>query len=170
MSLNPTARPQRSLQHVVYDALRALNYLQQDVAELLGISVRTVQRRSNWGFVSSADYELLLRALQPTNPALAAELAQATGHDLAALGLVPRPPPPRVEPPLPPARLEHAEAVVCAAADAMNVVPRDARPVVAAIFERALALGVDHAALARLLAPPQRPAATKREAGAKAEK
>ena len=54
--------------------------------------------------------------------------------------------------------------MVAAAADALNLVPRDARPVVAAIFSRVSELEVDIPSLVKLLkgdAAPTKPAAKK---------
>ena len=131
---------------------------QQQLADLIGVSKRTVQRHTAFGGLPTLeDGHKLIVALHPKNPALAARLATALGTTLPALGIrSPAAPPP----PPPPAKEGDADSVVCAAADALEIVPRDARPVVAAIFARALALEVDLMSLAKLLAAP-RPAPDK---------
>ena len=57
------------------------------------------------------------------------------GHDLVTLGIV-APPAPAPPPPTLPAE-DVVDAVVCAAADAIHVTPRDVRPALLAAFARA---------------------------------
>jgi len=158
-----------SLVQLVYKGCAELAWGQKDVAEALGISVRTLQRRaSSAGFADAADYQKLVQPLHARNPALAGEIAAALGRSLAELGVhvPPRPAPaaatppaaaPRAQSPAPPpakATRAHAEAVICAAADALGVVPREARPIVATIFSRIRDLEIDLTTLTPLLAHP----------------
>ncbi len=145
---------------IVRAALGELLYTQKDVARLLGVSARTVQRHPRlWGFQGPDDLAKLVRALWPRNAALARQLAEQVGLDLAAMGLAPKPAPPPPAPVAAPAspkpaeaKPEHAAAVLCAAADAMNVAPREAKPLITAIFKAVAAMDVDHHGLAKLLA------------------
>ncbi len=60
------------------------------LATLLGVSLRTVERYSGDPHVGSLDRApKVVRALYPVNPTLAAELAEALGTNLVALGCVP---------------------------------------------------------------------------------
>jgi hypothetical protein len=137
----------------VDQACRELKLFQKGVAQLLGVPVRTVQRHPATGGLSQTEhYAKLVRAIHPRNPTLAAQIATAIGKSLPELGI--HPAPTAVSAPLPPPRATqaHAEAVVCAAADAIGVVPRDVRPIVAAIFSCARKLDVDLSSLTALLA------------------
>jgi hypothetical protein len=128
-----------------------------DLAKLIGSSRRTVQRHS-WegGLSSEAHYQILIQAVHPKNPALAAQLAAARGTSLEALGIaVPAPP-------SDPTRREHADSVVCAAADVLQLPPSAIRPAIAAAFARAGELEVTFAGLVRHLSDEN--AALKRKA------
>ncbi len=154
---------------VVYrDACHELGAEYRDLAKLYGVSLRTVQRR--YGRPVGRGIIAILKPLLTKNPALARELAEAAGVDLAELGLVPPEPPPeppapppepevrvekvfvptRVEPP--PALREHADSVLLAGAHALNQMPESIRPALAAAFARAAELGVSVAGLAERLA------------------
>jgi hypothetical protein len=129
----------------------------QAFADFLGVSRRTVQRHAHTSGVPQGDgHSRLLRALHPLNPQLAQQLALALGKNLVQMGLeAPAPPrgaPQPLKPTRPEARREHAALVVVAAADALGMPPREARPVLAAIFSEARATGVDMDQLAKLLA------------------
>jgi hypothetical protein len=135
---------------------------QKDIARVIGVSLRTIQRRSGKGYIHhNWEHHRFIQAVHARNPMLADQLAVSIGTTLEALGLAPLPvpkppPPPPAPPPLPPpgppaARREHADAVVSAAADALNLVPREARPIVAAIFARISDLEVDLPGLVKLL-------------------
>jgi len=50
-----------------------------------------------------------------------------------------------------------ADAVLCAAAERLDVSPRQLRPVLAAAFARALEMGLSTAALAQAFSAPERP-------------
>jgi len=135
---------------IYYDLARALGVPQQKLADLLGISRRTVQRLDKDLVRLSGDgLRRAAVAVFPKDPELAATLAFRGSTTLEKLGLVhPASPPkpaagPQPSPPKPtsisPAA---ADSVVCAAADAMNLPPRTLRPVLLAAFNRAHALGL----------------------------
>ena len=98
------------------------------------------------------------KAIPPrTNPLLRPQKANSpAGTTLIALGLekppAPPPPPPRPAPPPPP-----VEDIVCAAADAMNVLPRDVRPALLAAFTRTRRLGLGVEVVERALSATKPP-------------
>src|SRR5258708_38339150 len=77
------------------EARSALSLNQRTLAEMLGISARTVQR---WDARRSeparSDWHAMARAVHPIDAELAERLAQAGRTSLAELGLVGAPPPP----------------------------------------------------------------------------
>src|SRR5580658_1565840 len=79
---------------LLLEASRALSLNQRELAELLGISSRTVQR---WFARRSSPISLhwhaLARATHGAQPALAARLARQGGSSLEELALVAQPPP-----------------------------------------------------------------------------
>ena len=89
-------------------------------------------------------------------PNLAAQLAQSVGESLVSLGVVKPAPPPVVASapgvPSPPPVEDVVDSIVCAAADAMNVLPRDVRPALLAAFTRARRLGLGIEAVESALA------------------
>src|ERR1700733_9202570 len=97
---------------LLHQICRALNMNQTELGEFLGISRRTAQRlaagRSTFGADGCAR---VARALHPTNPELAAEVASRGGQTLATLGLF-------TAPPTPDPRI--ADGVVYAAAEEMD--------------------------------------------------
>jgi hypothetical protein len=144
-------------------ALRVSNV---DLAKLLGCSRRTIQR---WlgGESSIMDTTLvdLARLVFPRDPALAEEMAHNAGVTLVNAGIVPPPPPP--EPPAPPAPLaaapprplaQLAHAVVCVAAETMNLSPKELRPTLHAAFKCARELGLAVEEVEQGLAPRPSPA------------
>ena len=114
---------------LLLEASRALSLNQRELAELLGISSRTVQR---WFARRSSPISLhwhaLARATHGAQPALAARLARQGGSSLEELALVAQPP--RASDVL-------ADAVVCAAAEAIDVAPGAIRPALLAAVRRA---------------------------------
>jgi hypothetical protein len=135
----------------------------QGLGRMMGISRRTAQRWSDRG-MSSFHLPQLAQLVHPHDPVLAGEIAQATGRTLEELGIVkplPPPAPPPPPPPPPPAGL--VDAVVCAAADAMNVLPRDARPGVYAAFARAAEIGTSIEFVTRVLRDALNPPAAKKK-------
>ncbi len=128
-------------------------------AKLLGCSVRTVQRHPETGGVSARHhYDILIRATHANNPGLAAQLAAAVGTTLEAAG---------VAAPSDPTRHEHADSVLCAAADVLQLPPTAVRAALAAAFARASEYEVTIGGLARLLAEPRSKAAVRGKPPAK---
>jgi hypothetical protein len=81
-------------------------------------------------------YVDLARVVHGHDPVLAAELVASKGTTLEAQGIVPPAPPP--PPPAPPPPAESiVDAVVCAAAEAMDLTPREVRAGLHAAFARA---------------------------------
>ena len=111
-------------------AQQSLHLVQADFATLLGSSRRTVQRWTATAPPSTVLLKLVPHVL-PVDPALAQEMAASLGTTLEALGLVQPPPPPApdLSPPAPPPPLPASvvKAVVCAAAEAMDLMPREVR-------------------------------------------
>jgi hypothetical protein len=117
-----------------------------DLATLLGCSRRTIQRNSDTAGLSRDEhYGILIRAAHPKNPELAAQLARARHTTLEELGLE------RPAPPPDPTRPEHADSVVYAAADVLQLPPSAVRPAIAAAFAKAREHGVTIDGLARHL-------------------
>src|SRR5579863_2064059 len=172
-------RPDSDME-LILEAQRELGLNNNQLASLLGVSKRTVQR---WLVAGCGRVPLhlhtLARALLPANAALAHELdgrARATVEEwgnrhaplpplveelptpAAAAPVITAPAPPPVlvtqaaGPPT--ARPEHADSVLLAAANAADLSPRLVLPAVAAALRQALALGVDLESLVKLLEPP----------------
>ncbi len=119
---------------------------QGDFGVLMGSSRRTGQRWETGRATPSFDQLCAMTAMvYPKDPELAAQLAQAVGHSLVSLGIVkPAPAAPSAVTPAAPLPLveDVVDSIVCAAADAMNVLPRDVRPALLAAFARARRLGL----------------------------
>jgi hypothetical protein len=148
----------------------ALGTTQVGLGASLGVARRTAQRWSDHG-VPSYHLPDLARLVYPHDPALAAEVAAAAGTSLEALGIVQPPPPPApaalpptppppAPPPPPPDGV--VDAVVCAASEAMGLMPGAVRPGLHAAFARALEIGLSvelvERALRAKLSPPPAPA------------
>ncbi|MGH7297063.1 MAG: hypothetical protein ACRELB_19150 [Polyangiaceae bacterium] len=84
----------------------------------------------------------LATLVYPHDASLAAQVAAAMGTNLVALGIARPPAPPPPPPPPPPPAGDVVDAVVCAAADAIDVTPREVRPALMAAFTRARRLGL----------------------------
>jgi len=131
----------------------ALGETQVGLGAKLGVARRTSQR---WAAQGVPTYHLpkLAALVYPRDAKLAAEVAAAAGTTLERLGLVAStpvaPPAAPAAPPTPPTAM--VDAVVCAAADALNVLPRDARPGVYAAFARAAEIGTSIEFVTRVLA------------------
>lgn len=132
---------------------------------MLGVSRRTAQRWSSQGMPS---YEMtnLARVVHPREPALAADIVAALGTTLEAQGIVPpAPPAPAIPPPPPEPPAGVVDAVVCAAAEAMEMMPNEVRPGLYAAFARAREIGLTVDVIERALrsrlrsaeAPPPEP-------------
>jgi hypothetical protein len=143
----------KNLPHLLYEARRVLDVGSQGkLGELLGSSQRSGQRwERSQGTPSPEQLHRLAALVFPRDAALAAEIAQAGGSTLERLGIVVPPPPspspiaaalpaqlPLPPPPLPPPDPIHlVDTVVCAAAEAMQVMPDAIRPALRAGFRRA---------------------------------
>jgi hypothetical protein len=148
----------------VHDAQLALLFNQEQLARVLGSSLRTVQR---W-YAGRATLDVpqltkLVFAVYPRDAEIAARLAAILGHSLESLGVivpppvVPAPAPPPAPPGPSPLAPVLAESVVAAAAEALDVSPRVARPAVLAAVERAKASGLTIGELLDALRPPPPP-------------
>jgi hypothetical protein len=144
-------------------SLLAIPASQKELAAMLGIATRTAQRWSTQG-VPPSHLPDLARIVHPHDAALAREIAAAAGATLVSLGLeAPAPPP---VPPAPPVPLPLPEppdgivdAVVCAASEAMGMMPADVRPGLLAAFARAGEIGASVAFVERVLRAQVAPAA-----------
>jgi len=140
---------------LIWEAQGVLLFNQRKLADAVGSSLRTVQR---WSSGRAAPLAMNVRKLAvvvyPHDPVLASKLAALVQESVESLGLVP--PHPLAMPPPPPSLPANvlaalAEAVVAAAAEAMDAPPRVARPVVLAAAERAQSAGVTIDDLVRAL-------------------
>jgi DNA-binding XRE family transcriptional regulator len=123
---------------------RTLGISQNELSARLGVSRRTGQRWSKGGGPFGLHLHRMAGLVFPVDAELAAEIAAAGGTTLDALGVLPPPPPPGPPPRVaPPDRV--IDAVVCAAAEAMQVPPQSVRPALLAAFTCAkdLALTVE---------------------------
>lgn len=138
------------------------------LAKLLGVSRRSVSRwiaEGTWIPVSHA--EALAEAVHAGNRPLAARFAALAGKSLVELGLeapAPAPPVPRAltSPELTRAKL--LDAVVCAAAEAMDASPRAVRPALLAAVRCAREVGLSLEAMDAMLTESQRAAPAERVA------
>ena len=137
----------REARELIAQAQTALGLSQEGLGAKLGSSKRTVSRWASSRSAPSMDQvQTLARLVHPVNPTLAAGLAEASGETLQSLGIVePAPPPapaqPSVTPVAPPARVV-VQAVVCAAAEALQATPSTVRPAILAAFRTARELGM----------------------------
>jgi hypothetical protein len=150
----------------------ALHTTQSGLGEKLGVSRRTAQRWAQQG-VPGYHMPALARLVHPHDAQLAGHIAAAMGTTLEAMGIVrpapppvaevappPPPPAPPLPPPAPPPPPDGVvDAVVCAAAEAMEMMPRDVRAGLHAAFARASEIGVTVAMVERVLRPKTAPAA-----------
>ena len=169
MSFNPAT---------LFETCRTLfGTTQEGLGKLLGVSRRTAQRWANTGIPG---YYLMdvARLVHPRDPALAREIVTALGTTLEAQGLVlpaptPSPLPPPAPAPDPPDGI--VDAVVCAAAEAMEMMPKEVRPGLHAAFARAREIGltvdlVERALRSKLRGADPMAAATETLADAEAQK
>jgi hypothetical protein len=106
------------------------------------------------------DLQDMARLVYPVDATLAGEIAAASGTTLQALGLLPPPAPvaPAAPPPPPAGPPDRVvDAVVCAAAEAMQVMPQSVRPAVLAAFACAKELGLTVEAVERVLRTRNQP-------------
>lgn len=137
---------------------------QAELGAKLNVSRRTAQRFAAQG-VPPQWMKDLIALVYPVDAALAAEMAESMGHTLESLHVVAPPAPPAPEPlppvlpsapalappPPPPAPDGIVDAVVCAAAEAMEMMPRDVRPGLLAAFARARDIGITVEMVERVL-------------------
>ncbi|MHB8420503.1 MAG: helix-turn-helix domain-containing protein [Myxococcales bacterium] len=145
---------------LIVEAAHAAHLSYEQLARHVGSSRRSVQR-----WVNGESYPLpwhwhrLAPVVHRYDPELAARVARAGGTTLEALGIVKPPPPPPAAPlpaaaavappPPPPLTIDHLDALVCAAAEALDARPREVRAAVASVFARAARLGYRTEAVAR---------------------
>ena len=143
--------------HLLFHRARAALHLTQvDLAEALGASRRTGQRwDADKSYPSNAQLRDLAKRVHPVDPKLASEIAASMDTTVETLGLVPPPPAPSAQPsppPLPaPPVASVVDSLVCAAAEAMDIVPRAVRPALLAAFTRARELQLTFEAVEKAL-------------------
>jgi hypothetical protein len=134
---------------LLFEINKVLHLNHRELADFLGISRRTMQRVYSGGSVlGGGNLKQLAVAIHPTNPELAARVAQRASTTLQALGLVAASPPTMAAPgavqpvkvATPHPRL--ADSVVYVAADILDLAPRAVRPAMLAAFRRAHELGL----------------------------
>jgi transcriptional regulator with XRE-family HTH domain len=151
-------------------AQRALGYSHQALADAVGSSLRTVQRWSSEQSHPTVDNLRKLAVLvYPHDAGIAKRLAALVGETAQSLGLAKAAAPqlaektPSMPSGLPPkVTAALAESVVAAAAEAMDVSPRVARPALLAAMECASALGIGVDDLLTALRPIQSAAHVRR--------
>jgi DNA-binding XRE family transcriptional regulator len=140
----------QSVRALLMEARHTLVWHQGDLAQLWGVSRRTIQRwDAGRGSPDPAQIGALARLVHPKSAELAARLARAAGASLEALGLKPE------LTPYAPLTTHMVDSITCAAADAMNIVPEALRPGLRAAFERARDLRLSPADVAGALAVPR---------------
>jgi hypothetical protein len=137
----------RSLPALLYESRRLLDVGSQgEFGVLLGSSQRSGQRWERGEALPTPEQLHNLAALvYPKNKELAAEIAAAAGKTLEQLGLArPAPPPATATAPHRPLPdpIHIVDTVVCAAAEAMQVMPDAIRPALRAAFRRAHLAGL----------------------------
>lgn len=121
---------------LLIEARRTLVLSREELGRLLQRSKRTVGRMEiGQSAIDAEEFHQLARSVHPHDAALAEELARAGNTTLLDLGVVPSSPPVVMGPVVPSHLL--VDAVVCAAADALNVAPESVRASVLAAFRRA---------------------------------
>jgi hypothetical protein len=146
------------------EAQHTLGTSQSGLGKLLGGVTRRTVWRYQGGKTSPYPSHLhnLAKHIHPLNAALAAEIAAAGGATLESLRIVVPAPPqaasvpaaPPAPPPIDPlqARLL-VDAIVCAAAEALDVPPKSVRGVLHAAFARAKETGLPVDVIEKALAP-----------------
>ncbi len=142
----------RPVTHLLVSARHAAGLSQDKVAQVMGLSKRTISRWEVGRASPSADNACTLaRLVYPYNAAIAAELAAAASESLESLGLVTAPAPPPAPPPLPSHLV--VDAIVCVAADALAATPSTVRGALHAAFKRARELRLSMEDVEKALAP-----------------
>jgi len=129
----------------------ALGATHSMLADHLGSSKRTVERwAAGRSHPSDTQVLELARLVHPRDPALAARIAASKGETLVGIGVV-APPPLRAGP-----SLAHLiDAVVCVAAETLDVPSRSLRPALHAAFKRARELGMSLEDAEKALTPAE---------------
>lgn len=153
------------LRHLMFLARQQLMLNQKGFAVVIHSSERSVQRQEvGRGTIHPDQVHKAADAIRAKNPQLAAQLEEYAPRPAApppplppAPPALPPPPPPQPAappppPPVPPSIL--VEAVLCAAAEAMNLPPQAVRPAVLAAFTRARDAQLAPEAVVAVLAPP----------------
>jgi DNA-binding XRE family transcriptional regulator len=147
------------------DARRALHLNQEQLANAIGSSKRTVQRWETARATPFAtDLTRVAALVYPHDASIAADIAAAMGQTLEGLGIVAPPAPPPPPPPAPPAgpppmpRHLAVDAVVCVASESLGAVPTAVRAVLLAAFRRARELGLSCDEVEQALDAALRPA------------
>jgi hypothetical protein len=152
----PPAPPTMTFQQLMVGLIETLHVNSVGLAEVLGVSPRTITRYwKRGGSMAPSKAAELARKVHPVHRALAVELAAHAGRTLVELGIE-APPPPAVPPaPRAPAALHRhvVDAVVAVAAEAMQATPQAVRGAVLAAFERAVALGMTAEEVLAAMAP-----------------
>jgi DNA-binding XRE family transcriptional regulator len=142
---------------LLLQARRHLGVSQGDFGVMLGASRRTGQRWERGGSLPMpSQLHELAKLIHPHSTELASRIAVAGGTTLEALGVVERTPPAPVAPPPPPPPpapdpVHIVDTVVCAAAEAMQVMPEAIRPALRAAFRRARLAGLSVESLDKAL-------------------
>jgi transcriptional regulator with XRE-family HTH domain len=126
---------------------QALGTTQEELGRMLGVSRRTAQRWTRQG-IPSEELPNLARLVHAKDAALAAAIVAAAGTTLEAVGIVKPAAPPPLPPPLPDWAVD---AVVCATAEAMHLLPNEVRPGLHAAFARAKEIGLSVDVIERVL-------------------
>jgi hypothetical protein len=139
--------PEKSIERLLREARSTLDvHTDVSFARFLGVSRRTVQRHASQdGFPDGGSRAKFVRALFPLDPVNARVIAGAFRVDLSDLE------PEQAATPVPTVGREHMAMLTLAVSDALSMLPRDVRPLLATVFGEALALGVDLNELASLM-------------------
>jgi transcriptional regulator with XRE-family HTH domain len=142
-------------------AQMALGLSQKELADLLGVSARSIIRwRGEPGRLPPQTVQSLAGAVFAVDRALAAEIAERQRTTLEDLGIAaPRVASLGAEPAL------LVDSVVSAAAEALSTTPQAVRPAVLAAFERAKALELEIDAVRDALRPRATESAPRRSRG-----
>jgi hypothetical protein len=159
--VKPASYEGMSLAALMVFTQQALAGSQTELGEIVSVSRRTVWRwQTGKSHPDPKDLEKFARLAFPKDHALAAALAASFGATLESLGLVKPSPPAPLPPAKAPAEKDEAtkrllvDAVVCAAAEALDVSPRAVRHALHVAFGRARDAGLTTDTVAAVLAPP----------------
>jgi hypothetical protein len=147
---SPMPRPKSVLSA---ETRQALGLNQQELADLVGSSLRSVQRwETRGGAPHPSHLQAMADAVRPHDPELAAEIdawapRPAPVVTTGAPAVRPAPSPPAVPMPV------LIDSVVCAAAEAMSLAPQALRPALRAALLRAKEAGLTMEAVIEGLAP-----------------